>query len=47
MFVDQLSNVNREIGGADQKVGASAFERFDQLMKEWTALKSDAESALR
>jgi photosystem II stability/assembly factor-like uncharacterized protein len=47
MFVDQLSNVNREIGEADQKVGASAFERFNQLMKEWTALKTDAEAALR
>jgi hypothetical protein len=47
MFVDQLSNVNREIGEADQKLGASAFERFNQLMKEWTALKADAEAALR
>ncbi len=47
MFVDQLSNVNREINDADQKVGASAFERFNQLMKEWTALKADAEAALR
>jgi hypothetical protein len=24
MFIDQLSNVGREIGQADQKVGASA-----------------------
>jgi photosystem II stability/assembly factor-like uncharacterized protein len=47
MFVDQLSNVNREIGEADQKIGASAFERFNQLMKEWAALKADAEAALR
>ncbi len=47
MFVDQLSNVNREINDADQKVGASAFERFNQLLKEWTALKADAEAALR
>ena len=47
MFIDQLSNVNREINEADQKVGASAFERFNQLMKEWTALKADAEAALR
>ena len=47
MFVDQLSNVNREIGQADQKVGASAFERFNQLMKEWTALKADAEATLK
>ena len=47
MFVDQMSNINREIDEADQKVGASAFERFNQLMKEWTALKADAETALR
>jgi hypothetical protein len=47
MFVDQLSNVNREIGEADQKIGASAIERFNQLMKEWAALKADAEAALR
>ena len=33
MFIDQLSNVGREIGQADQKVGASAFERFNQLLK--------------
>jgi len=47
MFVDQLSNVNRAIGQADQKVGASYYERFNQLMKEWTSLKGDAEVALR
>ncbi len=47
MFVDQLSNVNREINGADQKVGASAIERFNQLMKEWTVLKTDAETAMK
>jgi hypothetical protein len=47
MFVDQLSNVNREIGEADQKVGASAIERFNQLMKEWATLKAEAETALR
>ena len=47
MFIDQLSNINREITQADQKVGASAYERFSQVMKEWVALKADAESALR
>ena len=47
MFIDQMSNINREIGQADQKVGASAYERFNELMKEWTALKADAEAALR
>src|SRR4029077_2990153 len=47
MFVDQMSKINREISEAYQKVGASAYERFNQLMKEWTTLKADAEAALR
>ena len=47
MFIDQLSNVGSVIGSADQKVSASAYERFNQLMKEWAALKADAETALR
>ena len=47
MFVDQMSNVGREIGQADQKVPASAYERYNQLMKEWPSIKADAEAALR
>jgi photosystem II stability/assembly factor-like uncharacterized protein len=47
MFIDQVANVNREINQADQKIGASAYERYNDLMKEWTALKADAEGALR
>jgi hypothetical protein len=47
MFIDQMSNINREISEADQKVGASAYERFNEIMKEWTMLKADAEAALR
>jgi hypothetical protein len=47
MFIDQMSNINREINQADQKVGASAYERFNDLMKEWAPLKAEAESALR
>ena len=30
-----------------RRLGASAFDRFNQLMKEWAALKADAEAALR
>ena len=45
MFVDQLSNVAREIGQADQKVGASAYERYNELMKEWASIKADAARA--
>jgi photosystem II stability/assembly factor-like uncharacterized protein len=47
MFIDQMSNVGREIGQADQKVGASAYERFTQLTKEWASIKAEAEAALR
>ena len=47
MFVDQLSNVARVVGQADQKVGASAYERFNQLMKEWVAIKADADKAMQ
>jgi hypothetical protein len=47
MFIDQLSNIGREIGGADQKVPASAYERLTQLMKEWDSIKADGEAALR
>ena len=47
MFVDQMSNVGREIGQADQKVPASAYDRYNQLMKEWTTIKADADKALR
>ena len=42
MFVDQMSNVNREIGRRIRR-SASYYERFNQLMKEWTALKAEAE----
>jgi len=47
MFIDQMSNITREIGQADQKVPASAYERYTQLMKEWTSIKADADAALR
>ncbi len=47
MFIDQLSNIGREIGGADQKVPASAYDRYNQLMKEWTTIKADADKAFR
>jgi hypothetical protein len=47
MFIDQLSNVGREVGQADQKVGASAYERLNDLKKEWNQLKADAEAVLR
>jgi len=42
MLADQLSNVARMIGQADQKVGRDAFIRFDDLMKELAAVKAEA-----
>jgi hypothetical protein len=42
MWIDQMSNIQREIGIADQKVPASAFERFAELTKELAAMKADA-----
>ncbi|MBW8861115.1 MAG: hypothetical protein JF601_01920, partial [Acidobacteria bacterium] len=47
MFIDQMSNINREIGQADQKVPASAYARYNELMKDWTSIKADADAALR
>jgi hypothetical protein len=42
MLIDQLSNVARMVGQADQKVGRDAFVRFDDLMKELAAVKAEA-----
>jgi hypothetical protein len=42
MLIDQLSNIARMAGQADQKVGRDAFVRFDDLKKELAAVKADA-----
>jgi hypothetical protein len=47
MYIDQLSNVAREIGQADQKVGASAYERYTDLLKDWAVIKADADTAFQ
>ena len=39
MLLSQISNLAREINVADQKVGASALERFTDVMKEFAAIK--------
>jgi hypothetical protein len=41
MLINQLNNVNRMVGQADQKVGKDAVERFNDLTKELESLKSD------
>jgi photosystem II stability/assembly factor-like uncharacterized protein len=46
MFIDQLSNILREVTQADQKVGASAYERFNEMVKEWAAIRADADKAV-
>jgi hypothetical protein len=46
MWIDQMSNVGREIGAADQKVPASAYDRFNELMKEYASIKADAGKAI-
>ena len=47
MLIDQLSNIGREVGQADQKLPPSAVERYNQVMKEWASIKADADAALR
>jgi photosystem II stability/assembly factor-like uncharacterized protein len=40
MLIDQLQNIQRMVGGADQKVGQEAIKRFDDLMKELKAIEA-------
>jgi len=42
MLAEQLSNIARMIGQADQKVGRDAFIRFEDLMKEMAAVMAEA-----
>ena len=46
MLVEQFANVAREIGQADQKVGASAFERYDELVRQLSAMKSEVDKVV-
>jgi photosystem II stability/assembly factor-like uncharacterized protein len=41
MLIDQLSNILRMISQADQKVGKDAFDRYEDLMKEWDTLDAE------
>ena len=40
MLIDQLSNVQREISQADQKIGKDAYDRYADLVKEMAALEA-------
>jgi photosystem II stability/assembly factor-like uncharacterized protein len=42
MLIDQLSNIARMVGQADQKIGKEAQTRFDDLMKELAQIKEAA-----
>ncbi len=42
MLIDQLSNIQRMLGSADQKPGRDAWQRYDDLMKEWAAIQATA-----
>jgi photosystem II stability/assembly factor-like uncharacterized protein len=40
MLIEQFQNIQRMVGGADQKVGQEAIKRFDDLMKELKAIEA-------
>lgn len=46
MLLEQISNISREISQADQKVGASAIERYNDVMKELTAIKAEVDKVV-
>ncbi len=46
MLIDQLANVARMVGLADQKIGRDAYLRFDDLVRELRALEAEAGTAL-
>jgi hypothetical protein len=45
MLLSQFQNVQRMVGQADQKVGKDAVDRFNDLMKELEAAKSEFQKA--
>jgi photosystem II stability/assembly factor-like uncharacterized protein len=46
MLIDQLANIIRAEGGADQKVGAESRRRLEDLVKEMKALEADLVKAV-
>ena len=43
MFIEQIQNVTAELSRADQRVGASAYERYNDLVKELATLKAEVD----
>jgi hypothetical protein len=46
MMLNQISNISAEINRADQRIGASAFERYNDVLKEFTALKAEVDRVI-
>ncbi len=46
MLINQLQNVQRMIGQADQKIGKDAYDRFDDLQKELAAVQAQVAKLL-
>ena len=46
MLLNQISNISAEINRADQRVGSSAFERYNDVLKEFTALKAEVDRVI-
>jgi photosystem II stability/assembly factor-like uncharacterized protein len=46
MLIDQLANVARMVGQADQKVGRDAYVRFEDLSKELRALDAETRALI-
>ena len=47
MLIEQFQNINRMVGGADQKVGEEALKRFADLVKELREIQAEAEKGGR
>ena len=45
MLIDQLSNIARAEGGADQKIGQEARQRFEDLLQELKTLQTEFDKA--
>jgi hypothetical protein len=44
MLIDQLANLYRMASAADQKVGRSAFQYFDELKRELGGIQTELDA---
>jgi photosystem II stability/assembly factor-like uncharacterized protein len=47
MLVEQFSSIQRMVGGADQKPGKDAWDRFNDCVKELNAIRSEVDRIAR